>query len=767
MPVNIKNKVANCRLRFSKWKVAFFMKIQKIGIHIKAKIANYKLKFLTWRMASFIRIRKVGIHISFFGVTILGVLLAIILFSPFAQQAISQYKNVDTLFIAIGGMIGTMIALVFTLSIIPIQRAVETFSLSIAWMYRNDRVTQFIYIVLSLFCLLSFVLAIENIFQTKKSLLLPIGIFVVAVTFDMLRWHYRRISQMLTPRDAIERLTSKVYEYINNTQQRVSQFAQIQWKMLTEEQKGNQTKEQIETDLYRAFRNHYYPINNWTSELAEISYKAVGKNEIYSSELAIAALVRIACHYLDTRKGNMIVYPSSDALFLSSESDVNSVLSPIYEHLKNINRNAVTLKAETTCIHVVRAFGRIASHTASLKSPAFQEYTIPITGLPLGYLEECILSAQRNGLDDVVLQGSREVLNVTKSAPNNVQITDVYSPAIEAWNSMILTILVTGKGVFANEITKDLMVLLFNLLKQKHYQFNHTLGDVLRKIEALIPYAIAHEKMFGSPFVGLPLSVPYDLSNSLSIPYLVAQGKVLIKEEKDKEWINPYHDFIKINETIYRHLRNLAEKVDFGTSFLLWHIIQTIKHISRVYLSILQKSEPDNYGHVQELVGQILWYEAFFWVVFSRATYINKHHAEDACDVLAWIVMSFYDAGYLDVDAEFAKASTGNITSIMDSYIKICKNPNPYDVADFLISLWLIRLFAEGKKNITLIKIIDEKMAKPKMFSDAKWQEVLEALEVRKGQLNERLTKSDRYYSEEDATSLLQNILCKCATENV
>jgi hypothetical protein len=366
--------------------------------------------------------------------------------------------------------------------------------------------------------------------------------------------------------------------------------------------------------------------------------------------------------------------------------------------MKNINRSAVTLKAETSCIHIVRALGRIASHTASLKSPAFREYSAPITYLPLGYLKECILSAQRNGLDDVVLQGSREVLNVTKNALHNVQITDVYLPAIEAWNSMILTFLITGKGVFANEITKDLMTFLFNLLKQKYYQFNHTLSDVLKKIEALIPYAIAHEKMFGSPSVGLPLSIPYDLSNPLSIPYLVAQGEILIKEEKDKEWVNPYHDFIEINETIYRHLRNLAEKVDFGTSFLLWHIIQTIKHIARVYLSILQRPEPDNYGYVQELVGQILWYEAFSWVVFSRATNINKHHAEDACDVLAWIVMSFYDAGYLDVDAKFAKASTGNITSIMNLYIKICKNPNPYDVADFLISLWLIRLFAEGKK---------------------------------------------------------------------
>lgn len=224
---------------------------------------------------------------------------------------------------------------------------------------------------------------------------------------------------------------------------------------------------------------------------------------------------------------------------------------------------------------------------------------------------------------------------------------------------------------------------------------------------------------------------------------------------------------MKINEVIYGHFRNLAEKVDFDTSFLLWHIIKTIKHIARVYLSILQEREHDDYGHMPELVRQVLWYEAFFRIVFSKATKINKHRAEEACDVLAWIVLSFCDAGYLEVDMDFAKTSAGNITSIMNSYSKTCKDPDPYDVADFLIFLWLIRLFAEAKKNTTLIKLIDEKMAKPKMFADDKWQEVLKALEDRKEQLNERLYESDRFYLEENATSLLRKILRNNDSENV
>ena len=170
-----------------------------LPFEIISSYANLKLKLLQWRIASFVRIGKIWSHISSCSITILGILMASSLYLPTAQQAITQFNNVDTLLIAIGGMLGTMIALVFTLSVIPIQRAVETFSPSVTWMYRNDRVTQFIYIVLALFCLLSFLLAIENVLHVNKALLLPVGIAIVGASFDLLRWHYRRISQMLDP----------------------------------------------------------------------------------------------------------------------------------------------------------------------------------------------------------------------------------------------------------------------------------------------------------------------------------------------------------------------------------------------------------------------------------------------------------------------------------------------------------------------------------------------------------------------------------------
>ncbi|MBI4837660.1 MAG: DUF2254 domain-containing protein [Nitrospirae bacterium] len=726
-----------------------------MATNLKIKVANLIFKILTWCMVSVIQLRKFGAHTSCYAITILGVIIAAGFFCPVVQGKIREYKNFDTIFIAAGGLIGTMLALVFSLSIIPIQRAVESFTPSVTRLYRIDYVTQIIFITLALFCLFSFIMAVDGVLGLPDSILLSLEMFFIAVSLDMLRWHHRRVTKLLEPSNAIHRLSEQIKKYIDKSQNRLARLAKIQRFFLSAEQKTNQSQEQIETALYAVLPKYHITVNTWIGELAEITQKAMSAGNINTASLAISAITKLACHYINCRKDNLILIPTAD--FMATDSDINKVLTPIYEHFKDINRNAVALKAETTSIHVVRAMGEIINCTTNLKARAFRNNSAPITYLPIGYLKEFILIAQRNGLDDVALEGSREILNIAINAPDNVQITAVHLPAIENMYKIVLNFLISNKIPLANVTLNDILTLLQHLSGRKHFQFVKILQDTMEKIETLVPFAIAHEKTFGSPFIGLPIAPPYDLSNSMSIGYLVEQATSHIERDKSKGWVNPYGQFMEINEVIYRHFRNLAEKVDFGTSFLLWHIIQTIKHIARVYLSILQKPEPDNYENIPKLIGQILWYEAFFWVVFSKATNIDKRHADEACDVLAWIVMSFYDNGHLDVDMEFVKTSTGNIVSIMNSYSKTCKDPNPYDVADFLISLWLIRLFAEAKKNTTLIKIIDEKIAKPKMFSDDKWRKVLEAFGVRKEQLNGRLSESDRFYSEEDATSLLQS----------
>jgi hypothetical protein len=92
------------------------------------------------------------------------------------------------------------------------------------------------------------------------------------------------------------------------------------------------------------------------------------------------------------------------------EGDVNVVLAPLYDRLMDINRNAVSVRAETTCIHVIRALGSIASFTASLKAAAFPAHEAPLTHMPIHYLRKCVELVQRHELDDAALKGRHVLL---------------------------------------------------------------------------------------------------------------------------------------------------------------------------------------------------------------------------------------------------------------------------------------------------------------------------------------------------------------------
>ncbi|MGQ9512639.1 hypothetical protein [Thermodesulfitimonas sp.] len=179
----------------------------------------------------------------------------------------------------------------------------------------------------------------------------------------------------------------------------------------------------------------------------------------------------------------------------------------------------------------------------------------------------------------------------------------------------------------------------------------------------------------------------------MSIGYLVARAsEVLIDQEENKERINPYRKFIQLNEVVYFHFRNLAEKVDLGTSFLLWHITKTIGHISKVYQWLLVNPVTNDDRHINELLKQIPWYLAFFWVTFAKATNITYYYAREACDTLAWIGMSFLDARYREV----TEACISNITSIAESYHEVSKRIRKKralgEVTELFEFLWYICL---------------------------------------------------------------------------
>ncbi|MGQ9512640.1 DUF2254 family protein [Thermodesulfitimonas sp.] len=482
------------------WRISLpRIRISGLTSWIKQKTLVFSRLFGPWLVLR----RTVAVTNSTAGkilISIAGVVLGGILSFSISQKGLVVTEYLTEIFIGAGALIGTMVALVVSLSIIPVQRAAEVFTPSIIRHFRQDRTTQFIFVTLAVLCLFSFALPTATGILDGRALLF-IQIVIIAVTLDLLRWYHRHTVRLLEPQEPVNRLVRTIKKYIDQIQRTVSRLARLQWHTLTDEQKRDNSPDDLESALYlKVFSRHSDYINALTSELAEIALKAVARGETQTAEFVVFGLAEIACYYIGKRKDNLILTLAPQAMV--EESDIHNLLVPLYEHLKDINRGAISLRNERVCICVARALGNIASEMVKLKSRAFRGHGSPLACMPLGYLKVCAESAQNEGLSDAALQGSEALVQVALCAPPNIAPGDVHLPIIEGLYRFATNFLVSGKWQLVNKPLDSMMRMAHHLLEQKHFQLTLILKDMLQKLELLAPLAVSYEKKFPVP---LPL----------------------------------------------------------------------------------------------------------------------------------------------------------------------------------------------------------------------------------------------------------------------
>jgi hypothetical protein len=283
---------------------------------------------------------------------------------------------------------------------------------------------------------------------------------------------------------------------------------------------------------------------------------------------------------------------------------------------------------------------------------------------------------------------------------------------------------------------------MHHLVDRGHFQVAYIVEKALEKVSLLADLAVRLDKTSGSPSINAPISPPYDLTRPMAIAYLIGRAAEKVGMEPEQTRDRLFGEYLRLNETVYRHLRKLGETTDFGPCFLLWQIIGTIKQIIKIYLYMLRAPISDEAGRIRELLQQVQWYQSFFWATFSKANTIHQSFAEEASDALAWIGLSFLDARHLEV----AKRSVENIASIANNICRVNKTRTPYEVANVLIDAWKIRLLAELRSDSELVDYVDGKVTKPPALPVEEWPSVAEEFERAKERLQEELSELNLFH---------------------
>jgi hypothetical protein len=141
--------------------------------------------------------------------TLAGLAIAVV-FACSLPQAFLDNPNfrMSEVHLACAGIIGTALALVLTLSIVPAQKAADVFSSAILNLYARDWQLLFVFAVLSFLALVSVLFGTNWTFNISARYTLAAQFVILGVALDALRFFYKRALELLLPAKAL-RLVSR------------------------------------------------------------------------------------------------------------------------------------------------------------------------------------------------------------------------------------------------------------------------------------------------------------------------------------------------------------------------------------------------------------------------------------------------------------------------------------------------------------------------------------------------------------------------------
>ena len=271
--------------------------------------------------------------------------------------------------LAIGALSATILALVYSLSIIPAQRAADIFSPSVLHLYGRDPVVIFVFVILSA-CILTAILSGTGwSFGLPSKYVFVIQFSVLGIAIDGIRAFYQRALRLLDPNYAADRLTAEILKLVGRAERVVRIMAAISRIPI------QNTQEDFDNDarlalIYRARPDLIRPINTGVEELSEIASKAIHRREQRTVATVVRSLVSIATGYMASRRqSDVFSLAAPEMVFSSLASETDQVTHPIYEHLSSINSEAISASLEQTSMNVIRGLGSISIHNLRTSTP--------------------------------------------------------------------------------------------------------------------------------------------------------------------------------------------------------------------------------------------------------------------------------------------------------------------------------------------------------------------------------------------------------------
>jgi hypothetical protein len=679
--------------------------------------------------------------------TVIGAIVgALCLLSPTTTDLAAHLSEVN---LTSALIIGSALALVLSLSIIPAQRAAEAFSPAILKIYARDRALLLVFLLLSGASLLSVLFGTGWTLGWSTGQTLFIQFLVLGLSVDALRAFYLRTLALLNPQTAVTLVLNECDLTIAGVRRTVERLARI----LRTESNPPEMQPVVRAQLFAASQI-VSSLRGWIGQLDEFAHKALARKDTDAVNTIMTAMRTISFRYVEARRTSLVLVPDFDNLILGGQSDLSNVLDPIHENLLAMCKQAAKGDNELVVRHCIQTLGAMTEYALTVIHNHNGLYrSAPLAYSPCFYLGRCAGIALGARMLDAVLAAIRSLGEILQRITRDVERSTVETQAIETlFHIAAASYDIQDVTICFRAVQASLYAALHDI-RIRGYRSQSTLETVLREVLSLVPNEVAMEKAGQRLMKTFP---PYSLGFEVNIPALLADVANAVKPaDPQRHWVNPFAEFLEASGDIVAHYRELS-RIDFQDTQLRMWVVRSIISCAKVHIALLNNPPPRSEQFVSEVNDQLQDFIQAVVHFFPQGNPHSARHANDATDGLAVLGMMLLERDRLDS----ARACAVAIAAIAVSCL--ASKARAYVAADQYTNIEILARAADALGHGPAATGFRALIAKPPETNDTEWLARFQEYLTRIGQLEDRLQRFDRGFAlPDDPVQMLRTLLAR------
>jgi len=577
---------------------------------------------------------------------------------------VTDFDNIDlgSITITAGGMLGGMLAIVFSVQTILMQNAAERASSGFFKTLANDNRQKIIFWLVALSVLSLFLIGYADGFYEDNLLgrlfRIQVPFILIGLTLWLLFQSYRLALKQIDPSTMIEKPAKDALSLLRQMEKIATKLALVI---------ENDPKNQEKPSKHLAEAAAFQVISPLVAELEgqfdfffDFHDKLVISQNKSAARKVITVIQNIILRYFTLRKNSSMIRPTD--ILMASTSDSQLLLTKVFEGL--VAKGSAYLQAEDDVgiTHVIRILKNLTLYSSVIRFQRERDEN-PIFTQAKFYLDSLAQRAMDRHSMEAVFQAALVYSEIGK-----VAVQKGYAGEIESTFKMLQKVVVEGlhqkQNVIWGRALDGYLVILQEMVKTNYYNFEIQLRSLLESLQGSIFF------IWGLTSVGIVTDDFYNATN-LTKPFEMItrlihdvdyQSDKAKNDEDRKMWQGI---FLHLAEEYLSMLRYLSEKMKSADAFIMNAISDSIASIGTAMLE--NTKNPNWADEKDELMKQSNWYVHQPGWFFYHADKINTDRSFDS------LVEAVTKIGLVAVETDNDDTATQAIKALAGFSTKILK----------------------------------------------------------------------------------------------